>query len=214
MTRRIKKKPALFVGICGGSASGKSRLAGYLKEGLGDSAVVVCQDWYYKDHGHLGEEDSRELNFDHPSAIETSLLLRQLGQLAKGSAVEAPIYEYVSHSRSRKTRTVEPAPVIILEGLFVLHDARLIRRLDLSVFIDVPADERLLRRVRRDVAHRRIDLDETLRLYEQYVRPMHEKFIEPTAPLATWRWRQMEDERFPKELFDEVCARLRRKKRG
>lgn len=214
MTRGINKKPALFVGISGGSASGKSRLAAYLKEGLGDNAVIVCQDWYYRDHGHLSEEDSKKLNFDHPSAIETPLLLRQIGALSKGKTIEAPIYEYVSHSRSRKTRIVEPAPVVILEGLFVLHDSRLIRRLDLSVFIDVPADERLLRRVRRDVAHRRIDLGETLRLYEQYVRPMHEEFIQPTAPRATWRWRQLEDERFPKELLDEIRARMRRGKKS
>ena len=104
---------------------------------------------------------------------------------------------------------VRPAPVVILEGLFVLHDMRIVSRCDLSVFIDVPADERLLRRVRRDLGERRVALEETLRLYERYVRPMHEKFIQPTALRATWRWRQLEDRRFPKKLLSEIWTRLR-----
>lgn len=202
------RRPALAVSLCGGSGSGKSRLARYLKESLGDDAVVFCQDWYYRDHSHRAPEDCADINFDHPDAIETPLMLRQLDALLAGRGIRAPSYDYASHTRAGKPRLVRPARVVIVEGLFVLHEPRVHERMDLSVFIDVPADERLLRRVRRDCAERRVDLEETLRLYERFVRPMHERFVQPAAARATWRWRQLEDPRFPRELLDELRARL------
>ncbi|OIO10379.1 MAG: hypothetical protein AUJ52_04300 [Elusimicrobia bacterium CG1_02_63_36] len=201
------KNPVVTVGVCGGSASGKSVLSRYLVEGLGGDAVVFCQDWYYKDNGKLSAKRAEKLNFDHPSAIEFPLLVRQLDALCRGKAIEAPVYEYKTHARIGAQR-IEPKPVVIVDGLFVLQNKSVRSRLDASVFIEVPADERLLRRVRRDVSERKVALDETLRLYESFVRPMHDKYIQPSAAKATFRWHQLEDEKFRKEFLDEVKARV------
>lgn len=207
------KSAVVTIGICGGSGSGKSVLANYLVEGMRGDAVVFCQDWYYKDNGGLSRKDAEKLNFDHPSAIEFPLLVKQLDQLRGGKAIEAPVYEYVTHARISKQK-IKPKPVVIVDGLFVLQNKAVLSRLDMSVFIEVPADERLLRRVRRDVSQRRVDLEETLRLYESFVRPMHEKFIQPYAANATFRWHQMEDEKFRGEVLAEVKTRLQHKRDG
>ncbi|MBI5200166.1 MAG: uridine kinase [Elusimicrobia bacterium] len=194
----------MIIGLGGGSGSGKSWLASYLKRNLGARAAVVCLDWYYKDNGGLHPEKAAKLNFDHPNAIETSLLVRHLKKLARGQAIEAPLYDYATHSRLKQTQRVEPAPVIIVEGLFVLNDGPLRDLLDVGVYIDVPDDLRLLRRVKRDVKERRVDLDETLALYERCVRPMHLRFIEPGARKAKWVWRQLADRAFPAKLLKHV----------
>ena len=196
------------LGIGGGSGSGKSWLARFLEEKLGDRVVVVCQDWYYRHNGGLSDEEAKKLNFDHPKAIETPLFSAQLADLISGQAIEAPVYDYASHSRLSRTRRIEPAPLVVIEGLLVLHEKRLRDLMDCSVFIDVPADIRLVRRVRRDVEHRRVDLEETLRLYEHCVRPMHERFIQPSSKHATWVWRQEEDKRFPADLLRTLERRL------
>ncbi len=198
----------LCLGISGGSGSGKSWLAGYLKKALGSSAVIVGQDWYYCDNGSVTGEAARKLNFDHPKAIENSLLCRQLQSLLEGRTIQAPCYDYASHARLKETRQVEPGPLIILDGLLILAEPKIRALLDFSVFIDAPADERLLRRIRRDVEHRRVDLEETLRVYEHCARPMHEKYIQPSASHATWIWRQQEDERFPADLLRTLRGRL------
>lgn len=208
MKSKPRLKPACVLGLSGGSGSGKSWLATFLKQRLKDKAVIVCQDWYYKDNGHLPAAEAKKLNFDHPDAIDSALLLRHVDRLRRGESIEAPRYDYATHARLEEIHTVRPAPLLILEGLLILHDARLRSRLDLSVFIDCPADLRLIRRVRRDVEHRRVDLEETLRLYEHCVRPMHEKFIEPASRHATWLWRQQEDKRFPHVLLRRVLGRL------
>jgi uridine kinase len=203
-------KPAkpLCLAISGGSGSGKSWLAQFLKDKLGKRAVIVCQDWYYRDNAGLTDAESQKLNFDHPDSIEFPLFRTQLGRLLAGQTIEAPRYDYASHSRLKATQTVAPAPLIILDGLLILAEKRLRDVIDLSVFIEVPADERLVRRIRRDVEHRRVDLQETLRLYEHCVKPMHERFIAPSAAHATWIWRQVEDKRFPEDLLKTVRAKL------
>lgn len=201
-------RPSCILGVGGGSGSGKSWLANFLKQKLKDSAVILCQDWYYKDNGHLPPEEIKKLNVDHPSAIDTALFLRHLDRLRAGEVVEAPRYDYATHARLPEIHTVRPAPVVIVEGLFILHDPRLRKRLDVSVFIDFPDDLRLIRRVRRDVEHRRIDLEETLRLYEHCVRPMHHKFIQPSGARADHVWNQAEDRAFPGRLLKLVRARL------
>ena len=200
-----------MIGLCGGTASGKSWLSRHLKDALGGSCVVVCQDWYYRDNGHLSEAEALKLNFDHPNSIEGGLFLRDLDRLLKGEPIEAPVYDYATHARiAGKSRRVDPAPVVVVEGLFILHEPSLRRRMDLSVYIDVPSDVRLLRRIRRDCQQRRIDLDETLRLYEHCVRPMHERYIGPSAKHATWIWRQTQGDRaLPKRILVEVRRRLR-----
>ncbi len=194
------------VGIGGGSGSGKSWLAAFLRKRLGRRAVVVCQDWYYKDNGCLSEKEALRLNFDHPNAFEFPLLFSQVAELRAGRPVRSPRYDYARHARLGRTVVVRPAPIIILEGLLILHDPRLRRIMDLSVFIDVPSDVRLIRRIRRDVEHRRVDLEETLRLYEHCVQPMHERYVQPCAGHANWVWRQTQNRRFPEQLLRCVEA--------
>jgi len=201
-------KTPLVIGVCGGSASGKSRLAHYLKTRLGRRASVFCMDWYYRDRGGLPPEKASKVNFDHPSAIETPLLLSHLKRLLAGDAVDAPIYDYATSSRLKQTRRVQPAPVIIIDGIFSLCEPRVQKLLDLSVYIDVPSDVRLVRRIRRDLRERRVPIEETLRLYESCVRPMHMKFIGPGAAKATFRWHQLDDSGFRQRLFDGIKRRL------
>jgi uridine kinase len=198
----------LCLGISGGSGSGKSWLAQYLQKALGRRAVTVCQDWYYRDNGRLKGEAARKLNFDHPKAIESSLLCRHLQSLLGGRAISAPCYDYATHARLTETRRVEPAPLIILDGLLILAEPKIRALLDFSVFIESPSDERLLRRIRRDVAFRRVDLEETLRVYELCARPMHDRFIQPSSAHATWIWRQNEDKVFPADLLRTLEGRL------
>ncbi len=202
-------RKSLCLGISGGSGSGKSWLAQFLLKSLGPKAVIVCADWYYKDNGHLSREEIKKLNFDHPKAIETGLLCRQVKALLQGVTMEAPCYDYQRSARLPETRIVESAPLVILDGLLILADKKIRELLDLSVYIESPSDERLIRRIRRDVEHRRVDLEETLRLYEHCVRPMHERYIAPSAAHATWIWRQQEDEGFPADLLATLRARLK-----
>lgn len=201
------QKP-LVLGITGGSGSGKSRLAAFIKEGLRGRAAVLCQDWYYRNQEGIHGANREALNFDHPRALETSLCVRQLDALLAGKTVHAPVYDYATHTRRPETREVVSQPLIIVEGLFVLHEPALRRRLGMSVYIEVPDDMRLLRRVRRDSVERRVDLEETLRLYERYVRPMHQRFIAPSAKRATWRWPQLEEERFKAKLLGLLRDKL------
>lgn len=205
---KTPKRP-LVLGVAGGSGSGKSHLASYIKEGLGGRAAIVCQDWYYRNHQGAVGEDREKINFDHPKSLETSYCVRQLDSLLAGEVVYAPVYDYATHTRLPETREVFPEPLVIVEGLFVLHEPALRERLDLSVYIDVPDDMRLLRRVRRDSVERGVGLEETLRIYEHFVRPMHARFIAPSARHARWVWPQIDDERFKARLLTLIKKRLR-----
>ena len=202
------KTDICVIGIAGGSGSGKSWLAAHLRQKLGRRATLLAQDWYYKDRTGVDAAAAKKLNFDHPHAIESKLFLRHFEALRRGEAVASPLYDFATHRRSAETRPVEPAPVLIVEGLFVLHDARLAERLDDSVFVDVPADVRLARRIRRDAAHRAIDLAETLRLYETFVRPMHERFVAPSAARARTVWRPLEERGFPRQWLRKIQQSL------
>lgn len=203
------KAPRVVLGIAGGSGSGKSWLARAVQERFADRATVVCHDWYYRDNASIrDEEERRKLNFDHPDSLETPLLCRHLDELAAGRAVEAPVYDYATHSRLSRTRRVEPRPLIVIDGILILHDKALRERFGLSVFIETPADVRLMRRVRRDCTERGVELEETLRLYEHCVRPMHDEFVAPSSHHATWIWSQLEDPDFPSLLIDDLRRRL------
>lgn len=206
----VPSAPRVVLGIAGGSGSGKSWLAKALEAEFGGRCAVVCHDWWYKDNARmLQDEDARrELNFDHPDSLETSLMCRQLDELRAGLGIDAPVYDYATHSRLRETRRVEPKPLLIVDGILILQDQALRQRLTLSVFIDVPDDVRLLRRVRRDVNDRRIGLEETLRVYEHCVRPMHHRFVAPSSRHATWIWSQLADTSFPKLLIEDLKRRL------
>ncbi len=197
-----------MLGVAGGSGSGKSWLAKAIVDAFPGQTTVVCHDWYYRHNGHLDEAAALKLNFDHPRSLETALMCRDLDRLMAGDAIEAPVYDYATHSRLEKTRRVEPRPLIILDGILVLTEKALRERMHVSVFIETPDDIRLMRRVRRDCTERRVDLDETLRLYEEYVRPMHKRFVEPSSHHATWIWSQLSDKSFPNLLIKDLRRRL------
>jgi uridine kinase len=195
-------KKSFVIGIAGGSGSGKSWLARFLRERLNGRSALVSQDWYYKDNG--GSLDASKLNFDHPRAIDTPLLVKQLDALRRGERIDSPRYDYATHARSEDWVPLAPAQFIILEGIFVLHYKQILRRLDLSVYVDLPADVRLLRRIRRDMNERGLPLEETLRLYENFVRPMHDRFVEPSSGRADRVWRPLRDRHFPARLAKHI----------
>lgn len=200
--------PRVVLGIAGGSGSGKSWLADAVVAAFPGQTALMCHDWYYRHNGDLDEAAALKLNFDHPRALETSLMCRHLDELLDGRAVDAPVYDYATHSRLEKTRRVEPRPLIIVDGILVLAEKSLRERMTVSVFIETPDDIRLLRRIRRDCAVRRVDVGETLRLYEEFVRPMHKRYVEPSASQATWIWSQLEDKTFPSLLIKDLKRRL------
>jgi uridine kinase len=208
---RNPQQPRIILGVAGGSGSGKSWLANAVVAAFPEQTTVVCHDWYYRHNGDLDEAATLKLNFDHPRSLETSFMCRQLDQLAAGKTIEAPIYDYATHSRLKKTRTVEPRPLIILDGILVLTEQALRARMDVSVYIETPDDIRLMRRVRRDCTERRVDLNETLRLYEEFVRPMHKRYVEPSSHHATWIWSQLDDPSFPNLLIRDLKRRLAEK---
>lgn len=197
----------MIIGIAGGSASGKSWLAQSLARDLGDRAAVVSQDWYYRDHAGIDATREALLNFDHPDAFDTDLLTAHLDALRHGEPIDAPRYDYRTHARLPGPR-LEPAPLLVLEGIMVLHHEPVRARLDRAVFVDTPADLRLIRRLRRDAAERGLPVEETLRLYETFVRPMHEQFVQPSARRADHVWHTQEQPRYPEELAAEARKML------
>ena len=201
-------QPRLVLGIAGGSGSGKSWLAEAVETAFPRRTTTVCHDWYYRHNGGLSAKAAEKLNFDHPDSLETALMCRQLDILMSGATIEAPVYDYATHSRLKETRRVEPKPLIIVDGILVLHEKTLRERMTVSVFIDTPDDIRLLRRVRRDGSQRNVKLEETLRLYERSVRPMHLRYVQPSSHHATWIWSQLDDETFPSLLIKDLRRRL------
>lgn len=201
-------KPRVVLGIAGGSGSGKSWLAKRVAQAFYGKSALLCHDWWYRHNGGLSREQELLLNFDHPDSLETELMCRDLDRLLAGEAVAAPIYDYATHARLAETRRVEPAPLVVIDGILILADAALRERMTVSVFIDVPDDIRLARRVRRDCKERRVDVEETLRIYEDSVRPMHREFVQPSSHHATWIWSQLDDEDFPDLLIADLQKRL------
>lgn len=197
-----------MLGIAGGSGSGKSWLARHVADAFPGQVALLCHDWWYRHNGGLEREEELKLNFDHPRSLETDLMCRDLDRLLAGETIEAPCYDYATHARLPQTRAVEPKPLVLIDGILILEDAPLRQRMTVSVFIDVPEDIRLVRRVRRDTLERRVDVQETLRIYEQSVRPMHREFVAPSARYATWIWSQLEDAEFPALLVADLRRRL------
>jgi uridine kinase len=200
----MNKRFAHIVGIAGGTGSGKTWLARFLKDALGSRAALVSQDWYYKDQPGVRGAKEKSLNFDHPRAIEHSLLVSHLDALRRGREVQTPRYDFATHRRARRAVPLSPAPVVILEGLFVLQQKSILKRLDHSVFVDLPADLRLIRRLRRDATERRIPVEETLRLYETFARPMHDRFVQPSATNARRVWLPLSERDFPRRFAAEL----------
>lgn len=175
----------LVIGIAGGSGSGKSTVVKKITKLLPkDSVVVIPQDAYYKDNGHLSPEERALINFDHPSSIEFNLLIRHLDQLREGNNIQMPIYSYLTCARAKETIEIHPKSVIIVEGILVLTNPRLRERMDIKVFVDADADDRLMRVIRRDIEERGRSFLQVLDHYEKFVKPMHLLFIEPSKRYA------------------------------
>jgi uridine kinase len=173
------------VGVSGGSGSGKSTVSRRLREAVGaDRMALVMQDSYYRDLPAHDEATILAHNFDHPDSLELDLLAQHLAELKAGRAVDVPIYDFVTHTRSAEVQRVEPGPVVLVEGILLFAVPELADVFDLRVFVDTDADVRLARRVRRDVAERGRTADDVLRQWEQTVRPMHLEFVEPSRRWA------------------------------
>jgi uridine kinase len=175
----------LIIGIAGGSGCGKTTVVKKIVDKLPrNSVTLIAQDSYYKDNGHLSPEQRAKINFDHPSSIEFSLLIKHLDLLRKGHSVDMPIYSYLTCARAKETITAEPRKVVIVEGILILTNPRMRDRMDMKVFVDADGDDRLMRIIRRDIEERGRSFNEVLAHYEKYVKPMHLQFIEPTKRYA------------------------------
>ncbi len=174
----------LVIGIAGGTGSGKTTLMKNLIAQFNDSITVLSHDNYYKRHDELPFEDRCKLNYDEPAALETDLMAHHLDQLRHWQAVDCPVYDFTLHNRSDETIRIEPRKVIIVEGILIFEDKQLRDLMDIKIFVDTDADIRLCRRVRRDVNKRGRSLESVLEQYQQTVKPMHEKYVEPSKKFA------------------------------
>lgn len=177
-------KDILIVGIAGGSASGKTTVVNRIKEFFGDGITVIGHDNYYKAHDDMTYEERTHLNYDHPNAFDTERMIEDVKKIKAGEIVDIPVYDYGAHNRSHKTQTIMPQRVVVLEGILLLYDAQLRNLMDVKIFVDAPADERLVRRIKRDMVERERSLQSVLTQYQDTVRPMHEQFVEPTKAYA------------------------------
>lgn len=175
----------IVIGIAGGTGSGKTTVVREITKKLYPAKVVVIsQDAYYRDNAHLPLEERQKINFDHPDAIEFELLVNHLQELKTGKKVEQPIYSYLTCTRSDETIPIEPHKVVIIEGILCLTQPDLRKMMDIKVFVDCEADLRLSRVIQRDIIERGRGVDQTLKRYEETVRPMHLQFIEPSKRYA------------------------------
>lgn len=175
----------LIVGITGGTGSGKTTVVNKIIKKLPKEAVVVIpQDSYYKDNSDIPLEKRQEINFDHPRAIEFKLLIEHIKQLRKGEPVKQPIYSYLTCTRAKETNIVEPKDIIIIEGILILTNPELRNLMDIKVYVDADADDRLSRVIMRDIVERGRSVIKVLERYEKTVKPMHLQFIEPTKRYA------------------------------
>ncbi|KQB43119.1 Uridine kinase [Flavobacterium daejeonense] len=175
----------LIIGIAGGTGSGKTTVVRQIMNQLPDAEVgVISQDSYYKETNHLSYDERVLINFDHPRAIDFDLLVSHLNQLKAGETIQQPIYSFVTHNRTEDTISTHPRKVMIVEGILILAHAELRELFDIKIFVHADADERLIRRLKRDIAERGRDMDEVLNRYQKTLKPMHEQFIEPTKAFA------------------------------
>ncbi len=170
----------MIIGIAGGTGSGKTTFTNRLKERFGGDVSVVYHDNYYKAHDDMPFEARCELNYDHPDAFDTELMIEHVRQLKEGKAIQCPTYDYTIHNRARETVTVLPTKVIIIEGILIFQSEPLRDLMDIKIFVDTDADVRILRRITRDVKERGRSLDSVVNQYLTTVKPMHEQFVEPS----------------------------------
>lgn len=175
----------LIIGIAGGTGSGKTTVVEQIIEELPEGEVcVISQDSYYLDTSHLSMEERVKINFDHPKAIDFELLAEHLQQLRNGESIEQPIYSFTDHNRTGETLTTLPKKVVIVEGILILTNKNIRDMLDIKLFVHADSDERLIRRINRDIRDRGRDIEEVLDRYKTTLKPMHQQFIEPTKEFA------------------------------
>ena len=174
----------IIIGIAGGTGYVKSTFTRRLKEEFKENVAVIYHDNYYRRQDEIPFEDRIKANYDHPDSLETQLLLEHLHLLKDGKAIDCPVYDYSQHNRSNETIHIEPKPIIITEGILLLADKRLRNLLDIKIYVEADADERILRRVVRDVKERGRDIDNIVEQYLTTVKPMHYLYVEPTKSMA------------------------------
>ena len=174
-----------IIGVAGGTASGTSTLVKKLQEAFeGESVITLCHDYYYKAHDDLSFEERTKLNYDHPGAFDTDMMIEDIMKLKKGRSVFRPVYSFVNHNRKDKTDKVEPAQVIIIDGILILENRTLRELMDVKVYVDTDPDVRLGRRLLRDVQERGRSIESVLTQYFCTVKPMHDEFVEPSKRYA------------------------------
>ena len=180
----MSEKP-LIIGVGGGSGSGKTTVVRHILNGIGENNIQLLQhDSYYRDLGHLPLEERKKQNFDHPSSLETELMIRHVEALKSGYKVDIPVYDFSAHTRSETTESITPKEIILLDGILIFTEPELRKQMDIKLFVDTDDDVRLLRRIKRDIMERGRDLEGVMNQYELYVRPMHLEFVEPSKRYA------------------------------
>ena len=175
----------LVIGIAGGTGSGKTTVVNQIINELPENEVcVISQDSYYKSTDSLSYEERIKINFDHPRAIDFELLEKHITELKKGEIIQQPVYSFVTHNRTKDFIETHPRKVVIIEGILIFNNKKLLDLFDIKIFVHADADERLIRRVRRDIKERGRDIDEVLDRYKNTLKPMHQQFIEPTKSFA------------------------------
>ena len=174
----------MVIGIAGGTGSGKTTITRRLIQAFGEEVSVVHHDNYYKAHHDMPYEERAKLNYDHPNAFDTDLMLRHIRQLKQGKSIQCPVYDYSIHDRTDKTVLIRPTRVIIVEGILIYESLELCKEMDIKIYVDTDADVRILRRIVRDVRDRGRSLDSVIDQYLNTVKPMHEQFVEPSKRRA------------------------------
>ena len=175
---------SIIIGVAGGTGSGKTTLTRRLKERFGDEMTVISHDNYYKAHDDMTYEERSLLNYDHPDAFDTDLLVEHIKALRAGETVACPVYDFTQHNRSKETLLIAPTGVIVVEGILIFADSKLRDLMDVKIFVDTDADVRILRRIVRDVRKRGRSLESVVTQYLTTVKPMHEQFVDPSKRFA------------------------------
>lgn len=172
------------IGVAGGTASGKTTIVQIIKDYFGDDIELISHDCYYKAHHDMPFSEREKLNYDHPNSFDTDRMVEDVLALRAGHTIQRPVYDYSNHNRSKETVTVVPKKILMLEGILILEDEKLRDLMDLKIFVDADADERLMRRILRDTRERGRSVESVLTQYRNTVKPMHEQFIEPSKKHA------------------------------
>lgn len=180
----VPVKDVIIIGVAGGSASGKTTVAVRLKQEFKDEVQLLCHDSYYLAHDDMPFEERASINYDHPNAFDTERMILDIRSLKEGKAIDCPVYSYSEHNRTKDTVLIEPAKVIVVEGFLIFENKELRDLMDIKIFVDTDADERLVRRIMRDVKERQRSLESVIHQYINTVKPMHEQFVEPTKKYA------------------------------